>query len=101
MTADPRKEKKSSGQNARRPGRDHLVTGGGIIQESLGAIIPLQTGGFVGIGKLPYGSAKTIDTGPLVAFIKEIARLNRRAASWTAFAALFEGLATIAHYYGR
>ena len=50
MTADPRKEKKSSGQNARRPGRDHLVTGGGIIQESLGAIIPLQTGGFVGIG---------------------------------------------------
>jgi hypothetical protein len=50
LTADPRKEKKSSGQNARRPGRDHLVTGGGIIQESLGAIIPLQTGGFVGIG---------------------------------------------------
>ena len=27
----------------------HLVTGGGIIQESLGAIIPLQTGGFIGI----------------------------------------------------
>jgi hypothetical protein len=52
LTADPRKEKKSSGQNARRPGRDHLVTGGGIIQESLGAIIPLQTGGFVGIGTL-------------------------------------------------
>ena len=24
---------------------------GGIIQESLGGIIPLQTGGFVGIGK--------------------------------------------------
>jgi hypothetical protein len=38
------------GQQAWRPGRDHLVTGGGIIQESLGAIIPLQTGGFVGIG---------------------------------------------------
>jgi hypothetical protein len=38
--------------------------------------------------ELPYGSPTTIDTGPLVAFIKEIARLNRRAASWTAFAAL-------------
>ena len=50
--------------------------------------------------ELPYGSPTTIDTGPLVAFIKEIARLNRRAASWTAFAALLEGLAT-AHYYGR
>jgi hypothetical protein len=42
-----------------------------------------------------------LDTGPLVAFIKEIAQLNKRAASWTAFAALLEGLATIAHYYGR
>ena len=31
--------------------------------------------------ELPYGSATTIDTGPLLAFIKEIARLNRRAAS--------------------
>jgi hypothetical protein len=51
--------------------------------------------------ELPYGGPTTIDTGPLVAFIKEIARLNRRAASWTAFAALLEGLATIAHYYGR
>jgi hypothetical protein len=51
--------------------------------------------------ELPYGSPTTIDTGPLVAFIKEIARLNRRAASWTAFAALLEGLATIVHYYGR
>ncbi len=50
--------------------------------------------------ELPYGSPTTIDTGPLVAFIKEIARLNRRAASWTAFAALSEGVATIAHYYG-
>src|ERR1700733_8491734 len=39
--------------------------------------------------------------GPLVPFIKEIARLNRRATSWTTFAALLEGLATIAHYYGR
>ena len=51
--------------------------------------------------ELRYGSPTTIDTGPLVAFIKEIARLNRRAASWTAFAALLEGVATIAHYYGR
>jgi hypothetical protein len=44
--------------------------------------------------ELPYGGPTTIDTGPLVAFIKEIARLNSRAASWTAFAALLEGLAT-------
>ena len=51
--------------------------------------------------ELPYGGSTTIDAGPLVAFIKEIARLNRRAASWTAVAALLEGLATIAHYYGR
>ena len=51
--------------------------------------------------ELPYGRPTTIDTGPLVAFIKEIARLNRRAVSWTAFAALLEGVATIAHYYGR
>jgi hypothetical protein len=41
--------------------------------------------------ELPYGSATIIDRGPLVAFIKEIARLNRRAASWTPFAALLEG----------
>ena len=33
------------------PGRHHSVTVGGIIQESLGGIIPLQTGGFVGIGR--------------------------------------------------
>jgi hypothetical protein len=51
--------------------------------------------------ELRYSGPTTIDTGPLVAFIKDIARLNRRAASWTAFAALLEGLATIAHYYGR
>jgi hypothetical protein len=51
--------------------------------------------------ELPYGGPTTTGTGPLVAFIGEIARLNRRAASWTAFAALLEGLATIAHYYGR
>jgi hypothetical protein len=51
--------------------------------------------------QLPYGGPTTIDTGPLVAFIKEIAWLNRRAASWTAFAALLEALATITHYYGR
>jgi hypothetical protein len=51
--------------------------------------------------ELPYGGPRTSDPGPLVAFIGEIARLNRRTASWTAFAALLEGLATIAHYYGR
>ena len=33
------------------PGRHHSVLVGGIIQESLGGIIPLQTGGFAGIGK--------------------------------------------------
>jgi hypothetical protein len=43
---------------------------------------------------------QTVDTGPLVAFVKEIGWLNRRAASWTAIAALLEGLATIAHHYG-
>jgi IstB-like ATP binding protein len=32
----------SLGQQARCPGRDHLVTGGRIIQEYLGAIIPFQ-----------------------------------------------------------
>jgi hypothetical protein len=29
--------------NKRGAPRDHLVTGGGFIQESLGAIIPFQT----------------------------------------------------------
>jgi hypothetical protein len=33
------------------PGGIISLQGGGIIQEYLGAIIPLQTGGFVGIGK--------------------------------------------------
>ena len=51
--------------------------------------------------ELPYGGSAAIDTAPLVTFIGEIARLNRRAASWTAFAALLEGLATIGQYYGR
>jgi len=32
------------------PGGIISLQGGGIIQESLGAIIPLQTGGFIGIG---------------------------------------------------
>jgi hypothetical protein len=37
--------------SARRPGGIISLQGGGIIQESLGAIIPLQTGGsFIGIG---------------------------------------------------
>ena len=51
--------------------------------------------------ELPYGSPTTIGTEPLVAFIKDVTRLNRRAASSTASAALLEGLGTIAHYYGR
>jgi hypothetical protein len=38
--------------------------------------------------ELPYGGPTTIDTEALVAFVKEIARSDRRAASWTAFAAL-------------
>ena len=50
--------------------------------------------------ELSFGDATTVDTGPLVAFVKEIAWLNRRAASWTAFAALLEGLATMALRYG-
>jgi len=43
---------------------------------------------------------ETVDTRPLVAFVREIGWLNRRAASWTALAALLEGLATGAHHYG-
>jgi hypothetical protein len=70
LTADPRSEKKSSGQNARRPGRDHLVTGGGIIQESLGAIIPLQTGGFVGIGTHGEHDFGAVDEGGVRYFWK-------------------------------
>jgi hypothetical protein len=34
------------------PGGIISLQGGGIIQESLGAIIPLQTGGFTGIGTI-------------------------------------------------
>jgi hypothetical protein len=50
--------------------------------------------------ELSLGGQASVDTGPLVAFVKEIGWLNRRAASWTAAAALLEGLATLAHYYG-
>ena len=46
------------------------LQGGGIIQESLGAIIPLQTGGFTGIGSRvrpaapsPFGPAHTQKPG--------------------------------------
>ena len=60
MTESHVGERNSLGQQARRPGRDHLVTGGGIIQESLGAIIPLQTGAFVGIGKDENAKLKKI-----------------------------------------
>jgi hypothetical protein len=72
LTADPRKEKKSSGQNARRPGRDHLVTGGGIIQESLGAIIPLQTGGFVGIGTHNADRTRPGELKPAIHLIRAV-----------------------------
>jgi hypothetical protein len=51
--------------------------------------------------ELPYSGSSAIDAAPLVSFIREVARLNRRAASWTAFAALLEGLATVGQYYGR
>jgi hypothetical protein len=37
---------------------------------------------------------QTVDTGPLVAFVKEIGWLNRRAASWTAIAASLKGRRT-------
>ncbi len=50
--------------------------------------------------ELSFGGPTTVDAAPLVAFVREIGRLNRRAASWTGAAALLEGLATIAHYYG-
>lgn len=40
--------------------------------------------------ELSFGGPTTVDTGPLVAFMEGIARLNRRAASWTAFAALLD-----------
>jgi hypothetical protein len=43
---------------------------------------------------------QAVDAEPLVAFVREIGWLNRRAASWTAVAALLEGLATLAHHYG-
>jgi hypothetical protein len=49
--------------------------------------------------ELSLGGQAFVDTAPLVAFVKEIGWLNRRAASWTAVAALLEGLATLAHYY--
>jgi hypothetical protein len=37
------------------PGRHHSVAVGGIIHESLGYIIWLQTGDFAGIGKAGHG----------------------------------------------
>jgi hypothetical protein len=50
--------------------------------------------------ELSLDGSATVDAGPLVAFVTEIGQLNRRAASWTAVAALMEGLATIAHHFG-
>ena len=49
--------------------------------------------------QLSIGSPTSVDAGPIVAFVHEIGRLNRRAASWTAIAALLEGLATIAVHF--
>jgi hypothetical protein len=40
------------------PGGIISLQGGGIIQECLGAIIPLQTGGFVGIGSVEFTDGK-------------------------------------------
>ena len=51
------------------------------------------------LGRIEPFQGHAVDTGPLVAFVKEIGGLNRRAASWTAVAEFPEGLATIAHYY--
>jgi hypothetical protein len=42
------------------PGGIISLQGGGIIQESLGAIIPLQTGGFVGIGTARVNSGQRL-----------------------------------------
>ena len=41
-----------------------------------------------------------VDAEPIVSFVREIAFLNRRAASWTAVAALLEGLAALAPLVG-
>jgi hypothetical protein len=44
-----------------------------------------------------HNGPTTINTGPLVTFIKEIARSNGRAASWTEFAVG----GPCDHHYGR
>ena len=46
------------------PGGIISLQGGGIIQESLGAIIPLQTGGFGGIGTLTTSRTLTVRLAP-------------------------------------
>jgi hypothetical protein len=53
-------EEKTHSANTRgAPGGFISLQGGGIIQESLGAIIPLQTGGFVGISTYPKPTLKS------------------------------------------
>jgi hypothetical protein len=47
-------------------------------------------------GSVGYGGPAIVDTGPLVAFAREVARLNKIAAGWTASAALLMALTTIA-----
>jgi Periplasmic binding protein len=45
------------------PGGIISLQGGGIIQEALGAIIPLQTGGFVGIGSPAFREKALTEAG--------------------------------------
>ena len=46
-------------------------------------------------GAAGYGGPVNVDTGPLVAFAQESARLNKKAALWTALAAFLMGFANI------
>ena len=50
MTKNHSGEETHSANKRGAPGGIISLQGGGIIQESLGAIIPLQTGGFIGFG---------------------------------------------------
>jgi len=57
LTCDTAREETLSANKRGAPGGIISLQGGGIIQESLGAIIPLQTGGFTGIGSAQEESA--------------------------------------------
>jgi hypothetical protein len=46
-------------------------------------------------GASGYGGPVTVDTGPLVAFAQESARLNKIAALWTPLAAFLTGVASL------